>query len=403
MNFNFTKTLKRYRFVRKEFIYLYISGSQKVTCFTNQIATINMGIENRFKIREIGLKGFKSFSHNKGINITLSDINVLLGANGSGKSNFISFIRMLCAMREGKLQDYLIMNDVEELFHYGPKQTQKIETSFVLSDDMTDKFFNIELTYSIKKLLVSREVMKLCDKKGRIISIEENETLSDESSLLIEHLNTNIRVFDFNDVRIANHLRTACSMRATGTLQSDSSNFTVFLWYLKNTKTDYYSRIISYIKEILPQFEDFCINPDSSGDFILKWKDNTGSENKRSLNQLSDSSLRFAILACLLLQPKEDIPEIIVLDNPETGLHPVAVRQMAEMVKEASRYTQIIIATQSPLLLDELKPTQIIIVERDCDSASSIMKLLDEKALDIWLKSYTLSELWEKNVLGGRP
>lgn len=136
---------------------------------------------------------------------------------------------------------------------------------------------------------------------------------------------------------------------------------------------------------------------------MLKWKDNTANDYTQLPQQISDGSLRFMALATLLLQPAYQMPSIILLDEPELGLHPAAINQFAEMVKEASMNAQIIIATQSPHLADEFDPSQIIIAERNDEKATTILKSLDKERLKDWLAEYSISELWNKNVIGGRP
>ena len=115
--------------------------------------------------------------------------------------------------------------------------------------------------------------------------------------------------------------------------------------------------------------------------------------------QLSDGTLRFICLATLLLQP--NLPQTIIIDEPELGLHPVAVNKLAALIKKASAKTQIIISTQSVNLVDNFGPQDIIVVDRK-DNAT-VFNRLDAESLDVWLKDYSLGEIWEKNVIGGQP
>jgi predicted ATPase len=151
----------------------------------------------------------------------------------------------------------------------------------------------------------------------------------------------------------------------------------------------------------MPQFKDFYLQPNEKGYVSLKWFDVFPNDYVFLPEQFSDGTVRFIALATLLLQPQETMPKVVVIDEPELGLHPFAIGQLAEMIKEASNHTQVIVATQSPELVDEFEANQITVVESQ--NGSSIAHKLDEEELRDWLDNYSLSELWNKNVLGGRP
>ena len=155
---------------------------------------------------------------------------------------------------------------------------------------------------------------------------------------------------------------------------------------------------------IIPQFGDFILKPSLLNDnqIRLDWKEND-SDYRFGPHQLPDGGMRFMAMAALLLQPPALIPGAIFIDEPELGLHPVAISALAGMIHTASEYSQVIIATQSPRLVDEFEPNVITVVERDQKKKCSLFKKLDEQELKEWLDRYTLSELWEKNVFGGRP
>lgn len=357
---------------------------------------------DRQKINKLQLRGFKSFSQGRGIDITFSDINVLLGANGSGKSNFVAFMETLSALNEGRFQNFVAKQGLEQLLHYGSKYTQRIEANLSLSSTLTDSIYNIELNKSGSELLISLSESLIYRNRKEFTLSEKSELLTKESLLLVNKFQKGIKVFDFQKEVIPECLRSSSNLKSGSILQKGDFNLAGCLWNMKNEETDYYNRIVSFIKEIMPQFDDFSLTSDTAGNLCFYWKDNK-EDYLQSLSQLSDATLRFAFLACLLLQPDKKMPDIIVLDNPEVGLHPVAVHQMAEMLKEASRYSQIFISTQSPLLVDEFIPSQIIIVERNNEEASTIINRLNTKKLEDWLQEYSLSDLWNRNILGGRP
>ena len=135
----------------------------------------------------------------------------------------------------------------------------------------------------------------------------------------------------------------------------------------------------------------------------LNWKSEIDNDYLFGPDHLSDGSIRFIALATLFLQPPELLPNIILIDEPELGLHPQVIDLLASMIKECSQYAQIVVATQSPRLLDSFTPDQVIVAETNSASGSSIFKRLNEQDLDEWLENYSLSEIWEKNIIGGQP
>lgn len=116
---------------------------------------------------------------------------------------------------------------------------------------------------------------------------------------------------------------------------------------------------------------------------------------------LSDGTLRFICLATLFLQPPEQLPATIVLDEPELGLHPYAIALLADMVRSAAQHTQVILATQSVTLVNQFEPEDILVVDRI--QGKSAFRRLGKEEMASWLEDYGLGDLWEKNLLGGRP
>ena len=155
----------------------------------------------------------------------------------------------------------------------------------------------------------------------------------------------------------------------------------------------------------MPQFGDFSLDVLSGNkNYVrLNWTDSSGSDYLFGPDQISDGSLRFMALTTLLLQPPSLLPSFIVIDEPELGLHPSAAAILAGMIRTASQSAQLLIATQSTRLVDEFSAEELLIVERDEENKCSVFRKLDVRQLSEWLERYNLSDLWEKNVLGGQP
>lgn len=150
------------------------------------------------------------------------------------------------------------------------------------------------------------------------------------------------------------------------------------LYRLKTRERRYYQRIVDTIRLVLPVFSDFELEPDG-GNLMLQWRERDTDE-VFSASQASDGFLRIVALITLLLQPTKDLPDVLILDEPELGLHPSAISIIGELTAAAATKIQVIAATQSVPLVDCFAPEDIVIVERP-DRASTFRRL-DPAALD---------------------
>jgi predicted ATPase len=185
-------------------------------------------------------------------------------------------------------------------------------------------------------------------------------------------------------------------------LRPDGSNLAAFLHYLGKKHKTAYGLIRRTVQRVAPFFDDFRLKPQklNQGKIRLEWS-HKGSEGYFDASSLSDGSLRFIALATLFLQPVSLRPSVILVDEPELGLHPYAITLLASLVKQASAETQVILSTQSPLLLDHFRPEDVLVADR-VKGATQFTRLESAK-LSKWLEEYSLGQLWEKNEFGGRP
>ena len=197
-------------------------------------------------------------------------------------------------------------------------------------------------------------------------------------------------------------MRQASTVDSAHYLQSEAGNLASFLYYLKHNHQEAYRRISEYVRDVIPQFHDFYLEPEN-GYISLKWMDSSANDYVLSADQFSDGSIRFIALATLLLQPVETMPFVIIIDEPELGLHPYAIDQLNEMIKDASRHAQIIVATQSTAIIDGFSADDITVIDNDPSIDGTRARKLTEQEYHDWLEEYTLSELWNKNIIGGRP
>ncbi|WP_246076466.1 AAA family ATPase [Amycolatopsis cihanbeyliensis] len=159
-----------------------------------------------------------------------------------------------------------------------------------------------------------------------------------------------------------------------------------------------YARIVNAVRQVAPFFRDFVLRPEGNDRVRLRWWQHD-SDALFSANQMSDGTLRFLCLAALLLQP--ELPALVVLDEPELGLHPFAIVQLAGLLRQAAARSQVLIATQSVTLMNQFEIGDLIVVEREGGTSTFTRPPADHLAA--WLEEHSLGELWEKNLIGGRP
>jgi predicted ATPase len=210
------------------------------------------------------------------------------------------------------------------------------------------------------------------------------------------------RVYHFHDTSKSSKIKIEHNVSNCKALLHDASNLAAFLLRLKTNYSFEYQNIVEAVQLIAPYFKDFELEPNeyNKEHIVLRWQQK-GCDDIFNASQLSDGTLRFICLATLLLQPEELKSATIIIDEPELGLHPFAITVFAEMVKKAAIQTQIILSTQSVELLNQFDVEDVIVVDRD-DDGSDFKRLNADELVD-WLENdYTLGDLWNKNILGGR-
>jgi predicted ATPase len=197
-------------------------------------------------------------------------------------------------------------------------------------------------------------------------------------------------------------MRKTAKVHDNGYLRSDGSNLAACLYYLREQHEEAYSLIRRTIQRVAPFFDDFRLRPLKlqPDDIKLEWR-HRSSDRYFDASSLSDGTLRFIVLTTLFLQPESQRPSTILVDEPELGLHPYAIGMLASLIRQASVKTQVIVSTQSSLLLDHFRPEDVLVADR-IEGGTTITRT-DPARLAAWLEDYSLGQLWEKNELGGRP
>ena len=291
------------------------------------------------KLHEIELRGFRSVDGEMGQSIALGDVTVLLGANGSGKSNLVSFFKMLNFITTGGLQNYVGKQGVGQILFYGPKTTESVAFTLHFSSEDADDTYEVKLSHGLPdRLFVSGEKVTF-HKKGSPRPLEyhlasgvaETGIGKDkrETSRVLHKILSNIRTYQFHDTSDTAKIKDRGYVDDARYLRSDAGNLAAFLKMLKDSDAyhKYYGRIVRHIQKVMPQFGDFSLDalPGNEKYLRLNWIGSDGADYLFGPDQISDGSLRFMALTTLLLQPPHLLPNFIVLDEPELGLHPAAI------------------------------------------------------------------------------
>ena len=352
------------------------------------------------KIRDITIEGYRSIKSIK--NLELRPLNVLIGANGAGKSNFLSafeLLRTAISLSETPHMYAQRAGGASRLLHFGPKVTQQVKFTVNFSDSSGG--FGVELCVAPYDTFTWLQQVDEIKPPPKFESTIDPEHYGNEHAYLASVVD-DWRIFHFHDTGALSPIKQTADLHDNRALRADGSNLTAYLNLLAKKHTQSYDFILSTIKQANPFIEDFILKPQRLNEqkIQLEWRQK-GSEAYFDVHSFSDGTLRFIALTTLLLQPESFRPSLILLDEPELGLHPYAIHLLAAMLEHASVDSQIIVATQSPILLDYFKPEDVLVAER-VDGATEFHRQ-DSERLAAWLEEYSLGELWEKNELGGRP
>ncbi|QKJ31565.1 AAA family ATPase [Mucilaginibacter mali] len=367
-------------------------------------------------IYSIHIRNFKSIRDSGPIRI--NPLNILIGSNGAGKSNFIGFFKFLNMLFEQQLQNHISRKGRADGFMYFGRRSKFIggeiiftnednrisnRYSFKMEPDQSNSlFFSEEYSDYNMKTKTSNDEISWSLKKINSGGPSESR-LQDDGSVRSQFLRDffkSFKVFHFHDTSDSSKLKGFCNTTDYEYLIEDGSNLPAFLYKMKELAPKNFKILEFTVKSIAPFIDSLYLQPDqlNPNQIELRWKEK-GYDNLFNAYSLSDGTLRFICLCTLLLQP--DPPNTIIIDEPELGLHPAAIIKLGAMIQSASVHSQIIVSTQSINLLDNFKPEDIIVVDRENDQ--TIFKRLSKSTLGEWLDNYTLGELWKKNVLGGRP
>ena len=358
----------------------------------------------------IEIEGYKSIAK---CDLELRSLNVLVGPNGAGKSNFISALGLLGSIVNGNLQLSVgRAGGASTLLHGGQGRTGGIGLHVYFGRNQYEArlvpgagdelLFEREVCYfhSPNHATPYSDLIGSGHKESNLAAAaKERPGRVPDYCLDLDAMNS-WRVFHFHDTSAQAGAKQKQPIGDDSELRPDAANLAPFLFRLQHSHPEHFERICDSIRLVAPFFETFKLSPDriNAERIQLEWKQ-VKSDAYFNGHALSDGTLRFVCLSTLLLQPEP--PSLIIIDEPELGLHPFAITQLADMFRSTASEHQLLVSTQSVTLLNQLDPVDIIITEQH-DGASSFLRP-DWGSLHSWLEEYAVGELWEKNVLGGRP
>ena len=360
------------------------------------------------RLKKLMVRGFKSIA---ACDLELAQRTILIGANGSGKSNLLGIFRFMEQVVAGQLGKYVnVSGKANAILHCGRAITKELMISLEFTEHVS--YQAVWKPTDDNRLYFDNEDVSWLkgstNKDGMPARSYHWSAGKDESILSMPKMGTEIdnapdidcwRIYHVHDTGTNSPLKIPQNSKDDAYLRSDGENLMPFLRRLRDQFPKYYEQIRFAVSLAMPTFGDFIFK-DDNGTLSLCWRERQ-NDYPYAAHQVSDGTLRFMCLATLLLQPVELQPSLIIIDEPELGLHPSAIHLLGEMIKAASVHRQVLVATQSPALLDAFTPEDIVLVERG-DEGTTIRRQ-DATDLKSWLEDYTLGQVWNMNLLGGRP
>ena len=373
------------------------------------------------RIESVCIRGFRSLADVELSN--LRNASVLIGANGSGKSNFIRFFEMLSWMlRSRRLEEFVaLQGGADDQLHKGARVTPRMEAElavrteagrndyrFALAHAHPDRFVFTEEAYRFSASHLPTAAPWQHAPGGQpeaaIVDLAQAQTpppgVNPKTARVVVQLLRDCAVYQFHDTSDASHFKKRWDADDNNTLRTHGGNLAAVLHRLEQEDVRRFELISRHVRRVLPVFDRFQIE-DSFGKVSLRWKA-AGTDKSFGAHLTSDGSLRFFALVTLLNLPPEMLPNVLLLDEPELGLHPAAIALIGGMIKALAVDRQIIVATQSPLLVDAFDLEDVAVL--DLEDGRTTIRGPDADGYRRWLdEGFLPGEMWQKNLIGGRP
>ena len=362
------------------------------------------------RIKSVTIEGFRSLRSIQ--NLELPQLSVLIGANGAGKSTLIRFFEMLSWMLKSKsLQEFVFrQGGGDDQFFMGARKTPRIHAELCLETQsgLNDYRFDLAHVSGGDSVILMNEAYRYSAhgipskaKWTEIGAVGKESALLDQKNKTARTISNLLRqcsTYQFHDTSPNSAIHHRWDVTESFRLRSDGGNLAAVLLDLRRADGKRYELIVRQIRRVLPVFKDFVLE-EEAGKVLLRWVGNQ-SDKIFGSHLTSDGSLRLFCLLTLLNLPPTRLPDVMLFDEPELGLHPHAITLVAEMFKRLSKRRQILIATQSPYLVDCFELENIIIAS--ANNGETLLRNLPREQYQAWLDDdYQLSDIWLKQVVGG--
>jgi predicted ATPase len=225
----------------------------------------------------------------------------------------------------------------------------------------------------------------------------DNSQRAQRTARTVLYLLRNCATFQFHDTSAKASLNMRWDESEAARMRTDGGNLAPILLHLSREQPRRYQLITRQIQRVLPVFEDFELEP-TSGKVLLRWRAKN-SDKTFGPHLTSDGSLRLFCMFTLLNLPDDMLPDVLMIDEPELGLHPHAIALTADMIKSLAVHRQVFIATQSPLMVDAFELENILVAS--LEGAATKLTPMDQHDYRSWLADdYLPSDLWLKEPVG---
>ncbi len=380
------------------------------------------------KINRIKIGGFRRLRE---IDLPVRPFMVLIGANGVGKTSFLDAFSLLSASASGNLNSMLSqLGGIANLLTRGKSE----EFSFLVDMEVPGhQPLEYELylspkghSYSISKEILSQQresysqPFKHIDSSDgdiRYYEIMENRLVRPdwehnplETSLSqvpkmfrqpeeLRRILATTTHYHVLDVGPRAPVKLPQPMKPATLPGADGEDLVPYLYYLREGDKDRFDAILDSLRTAFPDFEELNFPPVAAGVLAMTWKDKKIPTKPIFLNELSEGTLRFLWLVSLLQSPS--LSTITMIDEPEVSLHPELLSLLADLMREASNRTQLIVATHSDRFIRFLRPEEVVVMDID-DDGGTTATWADSLDLERWLAEYSLDEVWRMGRMGGR-
>jgi len=400
-------------------------------------------------ISKITLENFFSFKNSTTIELN-PDINILLGINGSGKSNFLKAIQLLYESVIGKGLEKIFLKDwsgFNSVVNFNNDEKDYIKLSFEFDKDAigngyrfpSNPIYEIKIfksgatSYYLKEKLYSESIksgendfiyMEMDNGQG-IISTREKGKIGiqkypQESKQIVfrstepvlrqisdperfyplftlKRALEEISVYYYFDTTFESPIRQPSGYGTETKLLADGQNLMTILNNIKNSHSLYYDKIEEAVKKINPYFKD--INFAFLGSKIYLVLREEYLKKSVSIEHISDGTLRYLLLLSVLFNPERG--SLVCIEEPETGLHPDMINTISDAIKQSSKNTQVIVTTHSPLLLNSFDIDDILVFEKNNQNGTEV-SVKSAEEFDELIEDFLVGQAWLKGLIGGK-